>query len=405
MKATPVGEGRMVAGLALSVSVSYGALFYAFSVLITDDAAGAAFTTGILSAAFGGSILVGAATAPVIGRLADRHGIRAITLVGAALGAIGLVAFAHSTESWQVLAVWWAVLGPATAMTFYEPAYVAIDQWCPPERRTSAIAVLTLSAGLSGPVSIPATAWSVEQFGWRPTTQLLAAAIVVVLVPVALLALRGAPVRHGADDLRAPRADTSLLRVRRFILFTAGAVLVYGAFEAAVLHRIARFEQAGFDVASAARWAAIAGLISLPGRFFLPRLAASRSPTVLLGLVAGVLAVATALAVRPTTDVHLAGHFVLSGLVLGAALPLRAVAMSRWYSGRSYGWVMGVQAGCIGVARAAGPVVVGLGRQHLGDVAAMAGLVAAFVAGAALVILSDHGQRIGRRTRPSAEIR
>lgn len=387
----------MVAGLALSVSVAYGALFYAFSVLITDEAAASVFTTGILSAAFGGSILVGAATAPVIGRLADRHGIRSITLAGAALGAIGLVAFAHSTQSWQVLTVWWALLGPATAMTFYEPAYVAIDQWCPPERHASAIAVLTLSAGLSGPVSIPATAWSVERFGWRPTTHLLAAAIVVVLVPVALLTLRPAPASQGTDDFRAPPAFTSLLRVRHFLLFTIGAVLVYGAFEAAVLHRIARFEQAGFGVTSVARWAAIAGLISLPGRFLLPRLAASRSPTVLLGLVAGVLAVATALAVRPSTDLHLASHFVLFGLVLGAALPLRAVAMSRWYSGRSYGWVMGVQAACIGVARAAGPVVVGLGRQHHGDAMAMAGLVATFMAGAALVIVSGRGQRLGRR--------
>lgn len=64
------------------------ALFYAFSVLITDDGAGSVFSTSVLSLAFGGSALSGVAAAPVVVRLADRRGVRRLTLAGAVLGGL-----------------------------------------------------------------------------------------------------------------------------------------------------------------------------------------------------------------------------------------------------------------------------------------------------------------------------
>ena len=62
------------------------------------------------------------------GASADRVGVRWLMAGGSLVGAAGLLAFAAATAGWQVLAVWWVVLGPVTALTFYEPAYVAIQQ-------------------------------------------------------------------------------------------------------------------------------------------------------------------------------------------------------------------------------------------------------------------------------------
>ena len=379
----------MVGGLALSVSVAYGTLFYGFSVLITEGAAGSEFSTTVLAAGFGGSILTSAVCAPAIGRIADRRGVRGIIVAGAVLGGVGLAAFAAAQQPWHVLVVWWAILGPATAMTFYEPAYVCIDQWCPDVQRATAIGVLTLFAGLSGPVSIATTTWLVEQMGWRDATAWLAAALVAVLVPVALVAVpRRPPAALGTVIPPVRRHD--VVRSRRFVLFTAGCVLVYGAFEAMILHQIARFEVAGFALSTVSRWAVIAGIISLPGRFLLPRLGGTRNAAALLAGVAVLLSLATALAIGPSTDAELAGYFLLSGVVVGAALPLRAVAMAKWCSGPSFGWIMGVQAAWIGLARAAGPVVTGVARQHDGDGIAMAAMSVAFLAGAVLVLGSER---------------
>ena len=101
-----------------------------------------------------------------------------------------------------MLVVWWVVLGPATALSFYEPAYVAIQQAFEPERRAQAIAALTLTAGLSGPVFTPATSALVDALGWRDATRILAAAVACA-APVALLAVRTRP--HATAARASPR--------------------------------------------------------------------------------------------------------------------------------------------------------------------------------------------------------
>src|SRR4051794_3059385 len=73
----------LIAALCFVVSVAYGALFYGFSVLVTEPAAGGEFSRGLLSAAYGGAVLTGGLAAIPVGRLADRYGVRVLIAVGA----------------------------------------------------------------------------------------------------------------------------------------------------------------------------------------------------------------------------------------------------------------------------------------------------------------------------------
>src|SRR3954465_1940948 len=93
-----MSRARLIAALCLVVSVSYGALYYGFAVLITEPAAGGEFSRGLLSAASGGSVLTSGVAAVAVGRGADRFGVRWLMAGGALLGAAGLLAFsvAHS---------------------------------------------------------------------------------------------------------------------------------------------------------------------------------------------------------------------------------------------------------------------------------------------------------------------
>lgn len=61
----------LIAALCLVVTVSYGALYYGFAMLITGPAAGADFSPGLLSAAYGGAVVTGGVTAVRVGRVAD----------------------------------------------------------------------------------------------------------------------------------------------------------------------------------------------------------------------------------------------------------------------------------------------------------------------------------------------
>ena len=371
----------LIAALCFVVSLSYGALYYGFAVLITEPAAGGEFSRGVLSAAYGGSVLTSGLAAIPVGRASDRFGVRWLIAGGAVLGAAGLLAFSAAEQSWQVLAIWWLVLGPVAACTFYEPAYVAIQQAFGEQDRARAIGVLTLAAGFSGPIFTPLTGALVEAFEWRDATRVLAAAFLCA-APVAALLVRVRPTRA-----RRERPSFEAFRSARLKLFTIGAVLTYGATEALVLHRIARFQELGFSLATVTFWAAISGLATLPGRFLLPALAARTRPTVVFAGVIGVLAVSAAL----TTTGQLALSFVIFGLVFGSALPLRAVVMSEWTATAIFGTVMGAQAAMIAFGRAGVPALVGGMHDRLdGYTAAMALITALLAMGAVLVYSSGR---------------
>lgn len=399
----PTPPRWLLPALAFLVSVSYGVLFYGFSVLITKDAAGGTFTGAVLSMAYGGAVLTSGFASIPVGRVADANGVRWILATGSLLGGLGLWAFSLAAAAWQVVAVWWALLGPVMAMTFYEPAFVAVQQWYRPVERPRAIAMLTLAAGLSGPVAIPTASALVEAVGWRDTARILGAALVLAGVAAAGLVPRGS----GAEAQAIGQELRLRLHLRAFVrprlaVFTVGVVLAYGALEALIFYRVARFEEAGFAVASVAFWAALSGLLTLPGRFLLPWLGHRVHGTILLGVVLGGLALATAFAIPGDRVWEMAAFFTLSGLVFGAALPLRAVVMSDWHGVAGFGSILGVQTLAIAGGRAGGPPLVGGLHQATGSYATpMVVLVGLFAVGAVLVLVS---RRFDSRDGPQPEL-
>lgn len=392
-------EALLIAALCLIVTVAYGALFYGFAVLITEPAAGGEFSRALLSGAYGGAVVTGGVAAIPVGRAADQRGARPLMAAGALLGAVGLLLFSAAQAGWQVLLAWWALIGPATAMCFYEPAYVAIQQAFAPERRPQAIAALTLTAGLSGPIFTPATGELVDALGWRDATRVLAAAMTLA-IPVALL-VRTRP--HASAERTVWRPDLAPLRSRRLLLFTVGAVLAYGAVEAVVIHRVARFHELGFDLGTVALWVGVSGLATLPGRFVLPLLAGRLPAALLLSGVIGVIALATALMISGDGYAQMVVSFVLFGIVFGAALPLRAIVMGEWVATAVFGAVMGVQAAAMAFGRAGLPALTG-GLHDLldGYTVAMAALTAILVVAAALFAWCARTRSSAPAERPKA---
>jgi hypothetical protein len=222
----------------------------------------------------------------------------------------------------------------------------------------------------------------------------LAALLGVFGLATAALALpsgSGPSVEETRSAVVSLASRLAAFRRARLLTFTLGAVLAYGALEATLIHRIARFEDAGFALSTIAFWAAISGLLTLPGRFALPMLGGRWSATSVLAAVLAVLAVATAFMVPGDRSWQLIGYFTLFGLVFGAALPLRAVAMSDWYAVAGFGTLMGIQSAMIAAARAGGPPLVGWLHDALDSYAAAFGLLTGlFLLGAALVLASGR---------------
>ncbi|MGI9649378.1 MAG: MFS transporter [Acidimicrobiia bacterium] len=350
--------------LSVTVAVSFGVLLYSVSVLITEEAAGSVFSTTVLSGGYGGALLIGGLLAPVVGRRADRFGVRLIFVTGVACGALGMLALSVAGQSWHVLAAFWVLIGPAGAMTFYEPAFVAVEQWFGEVRRAHSLATLTVIGGLAGPIFLPLSSALFDGMGWRPGARVLALILVVVGLPAAGLMAHTA-VAHPSASAHKPRVRVwgGLVRDRRFVVYTAAVALMFLCVQAILLHRIAVFEAGGFSVATASAGAAVASLLSFPGRLAAPFMARSWGGLSIQVGALVVLAGSAAVAIDGSQDWQLAAHYFLFGLAFGAMLPLRAAIMGDWYSGPNFGRIMGSQWMVASVAGAVGPALVGAGRD------------------------------------------
>ncbi|MFW2383790.1 MAG: MFS transporter [Acidimicrobiales bacterium] len=379
-----------VVPLAITVMVGFGVILYGFSVYATDQAAGAEFSKTTLSVAYGGSVFVGGLLALPVGHFADRHGVRIVIGAGALLGGLGLVGFSLSNHAWQVVAAWWLLVGPAQAMIYYEPAYVAIDQWSAPEDRAHTLATITLIGGLAGIVFIPLIAWVVTRLDWRQAVSLLGLLLFVVGASTALFALPRWNHRIGKpSDSR--KLSPGVFRDRRFVLYTVALMLILLSTQGVIAHRVARFEEIGFSLATVALWAAVASALSLPGRWIAPRLAERFGATRVQAIIALVVTVSVLLMVNSTTASQMIGHFFLFGLAFGALLPLRAMVMGGWFSGPRYGRIMGAQWTGVVLTAAAGPLLVGVVRDATGSYdVSFAVLSVFFLAASGVILASGH---------------
>jgi MFS family permease len=356
-----------VAALATFVFVAFGVQLYSMSVLLTERAAGGVFSISLLSGAFGGSVVIAGLLAPRIGRWADDHSVRELMIVGSLLGALAMAIFATTNSSAVVLAAFWLLLGPAQAMTLYEPALVAVGLWVGGYHRNKAIALLLLIGGFAGPVFLPISGYSVESFGWRPTAVWLGVLLLATGLVVSLFMLpKEKPITHRTAPL--PKVKWSrFLHDRRLTFVTISVVLLFASMNSMLFHRVAVFEEQGFDVAFVALLAGISGLFTFPGRFLAPRLSAYLKPTTLFNLSSIGLVGSMVLAIVGTPAWVMVGHFVFFGIFFGFTLPLRAVIMNDWYAGHDYGSVMGKQWAIAAIAGGLAPWMVGAARDATGS--------------------------------------
>lgn len=387
---------KLILPLSLTVMVAFGIMLYGFSVFLTDGAAGGEFSTGLLSVAYAGGLVAGGALAYPVGRRADRSGVRGILGSGALLGAGGLILFSYATEPWQVLLAWWGLIGPAGAMTFYEPAFVAVDRWCARQQRARALAVLTLIGGLAGIIFLPGIERLINLLGWRPSVRVLGLLLLLVGGTTAVLFLRHEPAGQHETSVRERFALRRVLRDRRFVMFTAAMMLSAMSAQSVLSHRVARFEETGFVVAGVAVWAAVASALSLPGRSIAPFLAQRYRPTSVQASVMGLMAIAAFLTIDGSRDWQLAGHFIVFGLAFGAVLPVRAMVMAEWFSGAAYGRTMGAQWAVVSMVGASGPAVVGVLHDVTGGYRIPMSVVTLLVAGAAVLAFASGRARAKR---------
>jgi MFS family permease len=152
---------------------------------------------------------------PIAGMLLDRYSVRVVASVGTVLLAVSLVMTAMVRDFWDFAAVYGVLVPLGLAGTGPVIASGVVARWFS-RRRGTALSVLG-SASMTGmSLLVPAVTWLILNTGWRITYVIIAAGVLVLVLPLCLLVVRDSPESIGlTPDGAPPRPATSAAPVER----------------------------------------------------------------------------------------------------------------------------------------------------------------------------------------------
>jgi MFS family permease len=261
------GSG-LVLRLSLAQLISWGSIFYMFSVVMEPLERDLGMTRAEVSVAFSIALLAEGLMAYPIGRWIDRGHERGVMTLGSLLAGICLVLHSWVT-SLAALYVVWLGLGVAMAAVLYSPAFALITRRFPHDFRR-AIITLTFLGGLASTVFIPLIAWMTSVWGWRQALLVLASLHLMVCVPLHWLSLGGAPkqlaqlVNHGPVEGLKP-----LLRSAPFLLIGVFIVLLMSVTVAIPAHLVSLLRENDLPETWVMALPAAIGVMQVAGRLLL----------------------------------------------------------------------------------------------------------------------------------------
>jgi MFS family permease len=348
--------------LSLPQLITWGSVFYTFSLLMTPLEAELGMTRAESSLAFSLALLAEGLMAYGVGRWIDAGRERWVMTLGSLWIGVGLVGHSFVTTVAGFYAAWiW--LGLGTAATFYTPAFAVVTRRFPQDFRR-AIITLTFLGGLASTVFIPLFAWWMELWGWRQALWALAALQFLICAPLHAWLLQGAPrkvLEPASHDAVQPASVREHLRRAPFWLLALFMVLSMSVTSALPAHMIALLQESGLSPAWVIAIPAAIGVIQVLGRlvlFVFERYwdvhAANRwIPTL---IPAGVLA----LLIGGLSPIASLVFVLLYGLGNGMNTIVKGTAMAQYVSRQHVGQLNGLLGLPIALARAAAPLTLGL---------------------------------------------
>ena len=400
---------RIVGVLAVTETVSWGILYYAFAVFQVPMAADLGFTSAELGGAFSVAVLLtGVASVPV-GRWLDARGPRGLMTAGALVCAVLVLAWSrvHTVAGLYLVM---AGIGLARACVLYEPAFAVVVRWFH-VRRSAALLAVTVVAGFASTVALPTSSALIAALGWRDALLVLAVVLAVVTAGPHWLVLRTEPADLGlhpdgaatppdrpagtAEPQRPGLRATAAWAARQPELrwYAAGFAAQATAVIVVAVHLVPFLLEQGQSAGFAAAATGALGALSVSGRLVLTGMARRRSAaavTAAMFLVQGAGVVVLLLA--GDSVLGAVAFVALFGLGFGAGTIARPVLLASSHGVARYASLAGLMALLITLATTAGPLLAGLARTAYGSyepvLVAVLGLCAA---GAASLRMAGRG--------------
>jgi len=370
-----------VAAVSFAQLVSWGSLFYTFSLLMPGLEADLGLSRITVSSAFSAALLASGVAGVAVGQWIQAGHGRVVMCAGSLLAGLLLIAHAFIDQAWM-LHVIWIGLGLAMGAVFYEPIFaITIRRWPNDYRRP--IIHITFLGGLASTAFIPLGAVLIDQLGWRQTCLVLAGFHLLICLPIHWFMLREtsattsgtststasdtaseAPsgAAPGAPSTREASAGSSLTQLawsKAFLLITAAMVATSAVSSALSAHMVPMLAERGLPMAWAVAVPASIGIMQVVGRLLLLLLEGRFEPRKLD--VAILLATPAALLV-----LAIGGHSVVAALAFACVYGLgnglitivKATAIAAYVNRERVAQLAGLQTLPVAAAKAAGPVLM-----------------------------------------------
>ncbi len=361
--------GPFAVWLSCAQLITWGSVFYTFSLLMGPIERELGLSRAESSLAFSLALLADGLMAYPVGRWIDQGHERRVMAWGSAW--VGACLLAHSfIDSLSGFYVVWMALGLGMSATLYAPVFAVVTRRFPNDFRR-AIIIMTFLGGLASTVFIPLSSWLIQALGWRHALWVLALLQWLICLPLHAWFLKGAPQNFNAstssplphNDLNEkpkPAIGVHLKRPPFWLL--AGFMLMTAIVSSALpAHMVSLLEEAHMSPAWVIAIPASIGVIQVLGRLLLFVFekhldvhAANKwipclVPLGLVFLVAGGLATWAALL-----------FVIFYGLGNGLNTIVKGTAMAQYVSREHVGQLNGLLGLPLAMGRAIAPWALGL---------------------------------------------
>jgi MFS family permease len=344
---------------------------------------------GITAGAFSFGFLVSGALSPLIGRMMDRFGPRAVMELGVVLMGSGLLLAPLTTQPWHLYLTIGVLVGGGSICLGYSGQSLYLPNWFV-RRRGLAIGIAFAGVGLGSITMLPWVQHMIEQTGWRAACFAMGFLVLFALAPINLL-LRKRPEELGLEpdgdasgsasvrpvsnvvDPAWTEIDWTLqraIRTARFWWLALGYFCGLYGWYAVQVHQTKYLLDIGFNTDAAAWALGMVSLLGVPGQILLGHLSDRVGRewiwTVSCLGFAICFAALIALAHAPTVTLLYVMVAAQGALGYGVTSIMGAVALEI-FEGKHYGSIFGTLMLSALAGGAAGPWVTGFLHDMYGD--------------------------------------
>jgi MFS family permease len=353
MLAKPLKPARValnVLALCFALSVIGRGLGESFTVFLKPISESFGWDRAQVVSVYSLAALAGGLASPLIGRLFDRSGPRAVYSLGLLLLGGAFLIAAHAQQLWQFQFCLGLCVGLGIAFIGNVPNSILLGRWFGP-RLPTAMAVVYSATGAGVLILLPASQVLIDHLGWRGAYQVFGGATLILLVPLLLLPWRlfstGSP--HLARSAAAELADEgwTLLGAMRHHVFWAlfstfffTAIGMYAISPQVVAYLI----DAGGPLLQAATAWGFSGVVLLFGMLGVTWLDGiiGRRPSVLLSYAFSIVGIIMLWLLQWYPNFWmLTGFVVCFGSMIGSRGPLISATAMKFFRGERVGTIFG----------------------------------------------------------------